>query len=314
MVDDLASGDRAVSAPRLLLGLPAGTNEGAGDPQALIAIAELAEATGCDGVVIADHVLIGAHTDRYPWGTFPFPPEAPWLEPLTVLTALAARTRTLELTTGILIVPLRPAALLAKIVATIDRLSGGRLVLGVGTGWQEEELAAHGLDYAQRGALLTDHMAACRALWTDAPATFSSPSVAFDTVWSEPRPIRRGGPRVLFSGTLTPRNVRRIVELGDGWIPIMGSTDDDLREGVSLLRARYETAGRDPGDLELRAPMRLVRCDGTLDIAATVAGAAELIALGATEVSIPAPVLARLPSELGEPLASLAAAWRELLS
>ena len=78
--------------PRLLLSLPAGSNAGAGDPSTLVTIAEQVEAAGWDGVIISDHVLIGAHTDRYPWGPFPFGPEAPWLEPLTVLTAIVART------------------------------------------------------------------------------------------------------------------------------------------------------------------------------------------------------------------------------
>jgi alkanesulfonate monooxygenase SsuD/methylene tetrahydromethanopterin reductase-like flavin-dependent oxidoreductase (luciferase family) len=119
---------------KLFVSLPAGTREGAGDPRALVEIGRQADEAGIDGVIIAEHVVMGNRTDRYQWGEFPFPPEAPWLEPLTVLTAMAAVTERIVLTTGILIVPLRPATLLAKIVATIDHLSGGRLELGVGTG------------------------------------------------------------------------------------------------------------------------------------------------------------------------------------
>jgi probable F420-dependent oxidoreductase len=275
----------------------------------LVTIAEQVEAAGWDGVIISDHVLIGAHTDLYPWGPFPFGPEAPWLEPLTVLTAIAARTTTIELTTGILIVPLRPAALLAKTVATLDRLSGGRLVLGVGTGWQREEFEAQGLDHADRGALLTDFIGACRALWTEAPVAFESPSVRFEQVWSEPRPTHPGGPPVLFSGTLTPRNVRRIVELGDGWIPIMGATRDDIAAGVEVLRDAYRAAGRAPEALEVRASLGRPP-SGPLDPDALLANTDDLLSIGVTELSLHGPSLAREPRDLAGPLDAIGAAWR----
>ena len=150
---------------KLLVSLPVGTHLHGGNPRGLVDLARRVEDAGADGIVLADHVLCGPRLDRYPWGDFPFPPEAPWLEPLTMLTAIATATERIKLTTGILIVPLRPATLLAKTVATLDVLSGGRLELGVGTGWQEEEFTAEGLDYESRGQLMTDYIAACRALW-----------------------------------------------------------------------------------------------------------------------------------------------------
>ena len=269
--------------PALLVGLPMGTRPGAGDPRQLIDIARRLEDAGADGVVVSDHVLIGPRSDLYPWGDFPFPPEAPWLEPLTVLTAIAAATERLLLTTGILIVPLRPATLLAKTVATLDALAPGRFELGAGTGWQAEEFEAQGLDPSAKGRLLTDTIAACRVLWRDAPASFESATVSFEEVWSEPRPTTPGGPPVLFSGTLTPRNLRRIVELGDGWIPIMGATLDDVRAGTTQLRAALEAAGRDPSTLRVRVPLRIVKGD----LAATLAGADAAVDAGATEVSVP---------------------------
>jgi probable F420-dependent oxidoreductase len=269
--------------PGLLVGLPAGTRPGAGDPRALVELACRLEAAGVDGVVITDHVLMGPNTDRYAWGPFPFPPEAPWLEPLTVLTAIAARTTTLRLTTGILIAPLRPAPVLAKTVATLDLLSGGRFELGAGTGWQAEEFAAQSLDFGARGALLDDTVGACRALWRDSPASFASASISFDGVWSEPRPSSPGGPPVLFSGTLTGRNVRRIVGLGDGWIPIMGATLDDVAAGTASLQAAFADAGRDPASLRVRVPLPIVRGD----LAATLAGTEAAVAAGATDVTVP---------------------------
>ena len=129
----------------ILLGLPPGDMAG-GDPAVVVDTARRAEEAGFAGVVISDHVVMGARTDRYPWGSFKQAPDCPWPEPLTVLTAVAAVTTTLRLCTGILIAPLRPATLLAKTAATLDVLSHGRLELGVGTGWQQEEFDAQGLD------------------------------------------------------------------------------------------------------------------------------------------------------------------------
>lgn len=271
--------------PRLLISLPVGTHLHGGNPRGVVDLARRAEDAGADGVVLADHVLLGKHVDRYPWGKFPFPSDAPWLEPLTMLTAIAAVTDRIKLTTGILIVPLRPAPLLAKTVATLDVLSGGRVELGVGTGWQAEELTAQGIDPATRGQVLTDYMAACRALWTDSPASFHSSSVTFEDVWSEPKPVRPGGPPVLFSGTLTKRNVDRIVRLGDGWIPIMGETSDGIAAGIERLRAEYTAAGRAPEQLVIRAPLPMQRgADGALSLGATLEGAGPLAELGVTDV------------------------------
>jgi probable F420-dependent oxidoreductase len=270
----------------VLISLPVGTHRFGDDPRGLVALSQRAEAAGAAGVVLADHVLLGKHVDRYPWGKFPFPSDAPWLEPLVVLTAIATATERLKLTTGILIVPLRPAALLAKMVATLDVLSDGRVELGVGTGWQAEELTAQGIEPARRGQVLTEYMAACRALWTDSPASFRSESVMFEDVWSEPKPVRPGGPPVLFSGTLTKRNVDRIVRLGDGWIPIMGETVDGIRRGAAMLRDAYGAAGRDPDELRVRAPLPIERDQAGPSLPATLDGIEPLAAAGATDVYV----------------------------
>ncbi len=272
--------------PRILVSMPVGTRVGGDDPRAQVELARRAEDAGADGVVLADHVLMAQDPD-YPWGTFPFPAETPWLEPLTVLSAIAAVTERITLATGILIAPLRPAALLAKTVATLDVLSGGRVELGVGTGWQAEEFTAQGLDPAQRGQLLTDCIAACRELWSGGPSSFESTTVAFTDVWSVPTPVRTEGPAVLFSGTLTARNVDRIVRLGDGWIPIMGATDDDVATGIARLRSALTDAGRDPASLVVRAPAPIsLGADGTPSLGATLDAAAGLADLGVTDVNV----------------------------
>src|SRR3954449_8285332 len=140
----------------LSLGLPNFGGWLGGDWAGLLDLARTADDAGVDRLVVTDHVLMGRNTDAYAWGRFPTAPDGPWLEPLTVLTAVASVTRRVRLATGILIAPLRPAALLAKTVATLDVLSGGRVDLGVGVGWQREEYEAEGLPFEQRGRLLTD--------------------------------------------------------------------------------------------------------------------------------------------------------------
>jgi probable F420-dependent oxidoreductase len=282
----------------ILLGLPPGDMAG-GSPTVVVDTARRAEEAGFAGVVISDHVVMGARTDRYPWGSFKQAPDCPWPEPLTVLTAVAAVTTTLRLCTGILIAPLRPATLLAKTAATLDVLSQGRLELGVGTGWQQEEFDAQGLDAAARGQLLTDTIGACRALWGASPATFSSASVSFADIWCHPRPVSPGGPPVLFSGTLTPRNVRRIVELGDGWIPIMGERPPGVTDGVAVLTKALADAGRDPAALRVRAHLPVIRADsGDPDLAASLAGVPELVAGGATDVVTPLGAFVRDEADL----------------
>jgi len=278
-----------VTAPRrptLTLGLPTFGAAPAGGWRRLLDVARAAEAAGVDRLVVTDHVVNGPNVASYPWGRFPTGPEGDWLEPLSVLTAFAAVTERVRLSTGILIAPLRPAALLAKTVATLDVLSGGRVDLGVGTGWQAEELVALGVDPAQRGQVLTDTIGACRRLWTDLPATFASPSVSFADVYCAPQPLQRPLP-VWFSGTLTPRNVRRIVELGDGWIPIMGSGPDDIAAGTARLREAFSAAGRSAEHLEVQAALPLARDDaGRPDMAATMRALPDLVEAGATNLSI----------------------------
>jgi probable F420-dependent oxidoreductase len=295
------------------IGLPVGGRLFDGpDVPRLVEVGRLAENAGAAAVVMPDHVVIGPHTDRYAWGPFGFANDAPWLEPLTVLAAIAATTRTVRLATGILIAPLRPAVLLAKTAATLDVLSGGRLELGVGTGWQQEEFDAEGIDFAARGQLLTDTMAACRTLWRESPATFSSPTLSFEDIWCDPKPVQPGGPTVLFSGTLNTRNLRRITELGDGWIPIMGETPDGIATGVGRIAAAWKDRGRDPSALQVRTTLPIVRdSDRRPDLAASLRGISELTACGVTDVTLHLPAFVRDATELEDWFARLAELWAQ---
>ena len=278
----------------------------------IVELARQAEQAGVDTVIVPDHVVMSDRTDRYTWGPFPFPIEVPWLEPLTVLAAIAGATTRVRLATGILIAPLRPAAVLAKTAATLDVLSHGRLELGVGVGWQKEEFDAVGLDYDERGRRLTDTIAACRALWSESPASFHSETVSFEKIWCEPKPVQEGGVPIWFSGTLTARNLDRIVRLGDGWIPIMTATRDDLAEGARRLQDALADAGRDAGALRVRGDLGVaLNDDRRPDLAATLAGAAELAAAGATDVQLPLLAFVRKPERLPDFFAELGERWRE---
>jgi probable F420-dependent oxidoreductase len=249
-----------------------------GDVRALVDVAEAADELGIGQVVLPDHVLIGAHTDRYPFGTFPAPPERPWPEPLTVLAAIAARTRRIRLSTGVLVSPLRPAALLAKTVATLDALSGGRVDLGVGTGWQREEYDASGVPFEHRGRRMDDQLRACRALWADAPARFESSTVSFDDSWCRPAPVQAGGVPIWFGGPGTAATGRRIAELGVGWLPIAGTNPDDVAAGIEVIRGELAT-----DDLGVRVTAPVV--PGDLD--ATIAACRPFLDAGATAVAFP---------------------------
>lgn len=298
-------------ATTFTLGLPTFGALPSGDWRTLLDLAQAAEEAGVDRVLVTDHVVNGPNVASYPWGRFPTGPEGDWLEPLTVLTAMAAVTTRVRLGTGILIAPLRPAALLAKTAATVDVLSGGRLDLGVGTGWQPEELLALGVDPARRGAVLTDTIAACRALWAPGPTTFESATVSFTDIWCAPQPAQARVP-VWFSGTLTPRNLRRIVELGDGWIPIMGSTPDDVQQGAATLRSAYTDAGRNPADLQVRHALTMVLGDdGTVDLRATMAPVPALAGHGVTDVTMNILAVDREMRDPSATCAALVGAFRE---
>src|SRR3954451_17139197 len=165
---------------------PMGRAEGAA------AIGEAAEAAGIESLWTVEHTVVPkGYQSEYPYadgGRMPGPEESPIVEPLIWLTWVAAHTTTVRLATGILILPQRNPVVLAKEVATLDVLSGGRVELGVGVGWLEEEFAAIGLPFADRGRRTDDHIEALRALWTQSPASFEGEFTTFANVYSEPSP------------------------------------------------------------------------------------------------------------------------------
>ena len=147
-----------MSKLKIAIGLFGLENFSEGDPSSYLEVAKLADEKGIDYITITDHVVMGERTDKYPFGDFPVPYEYPWFEPLTVLSCVAAVTNSIKLSTGVLIAPLRSAVLLAKICATLDVISKGRLEIGVGTGWQKEEYDASNIEFDSRLIVLKEQL------------------------------------------------------------------------------------------------------------------------------------------------------------
>ena len=186
-----------------------------------------ADQAGFDRVVVSDHVVLGENLEAYSrpelggleGGRQPTGPDGQWLEPLTVLSVLAGITNRVRLGTNILLAALRRPVVLAKATATLDVLSGGRLDLGVGVGWQREEYVAAGLEFERRGRLLDHTLEVCRALWSEAPASYDSSELSFEDVYCSPRPAGSSGIPLWISGTVNRRVARRLARFGAGWIP-----------------------------------------------------------------------------------------------
>lgn len=276
---------------RLFVSMP-NFGDWAGDLADLVAAIARLEETSVDGIVVVDHVTLGTGLDRYPFGTFPSGPDQTWHDPLVTLSAVAAVTERLVLATGILVVPLRPATVVAKMVATLDVLSGGRVDLGVGPGWYHGEFDAAGVDFATRGQRLEDTIAACRALWSGESTTFTSPTVELTDVWCQPVPVQDRLP-VLFAGAMGGRNLQRILSHGDGWIPRPDASAEDIVDGATTLRAAWADAGR-PGRPAVRASWRLARRgDGSVDLDASVASVQPVLDAGVTDLVVHGPGLTR---------------------
>lgn len=276
-----------------------------------VRLAVAAEEAGLDGVVIGDHVVIGPRLDRYPYPPAHFSPDAPWLEPLAVLAAVAGATTRITLATGVLVSPLRPPVLLAKSAATVDALSDGRLELGVGVGWQPEEFAALGVPFRQRGDLFTDGIRACRALWSEGPVSFTSGTMSFADLWCEPAPP--GRIPVLVAGGLHRRNLERIVELGDGWVTHPGLPAPEIAEGVAVLRAAYAEAGRDAAELRVRTRLPIEHDDGGRpDLRASARNIEVLAAAGVTDLTVWSSSFIAEPAEALDRIAGLGAVLAEV--
>ena len=219
----------------------------------LLDVARAADQLGVDFLDTTEHVLMGLNALKSGQGWEMHHLEQPQPEALVTLAAMAGATSRITLLSSIVIAPLRPAGLLAKQVASLYALSGGRFVLGVTASWQQDEYDALGVPYTERGAVLDEVIGACRALWSTAPASFHGRYVNFDGMFCSPRPAARERIQVWFGGKFTPRQIRRIVSMGDGWMPFGGlrMTVPEKAAAIAELRSRYVEAGRDPSTLEV---------------------------------------------------------------
>ncbi len=222
-------------------------------PELFAHMARTAEECGFESIWTVEHVVIPKdYKSPYPYspsGKIPGPDEVPINDPLLPLAYAAAITKRLRLATGIVILPQRHPLYLAKEAATLDVLSGGRLMLGVGSGWLKEEFDALGIDFSTRGLRTDEGIQAMRALWRDHPSSFHGKFFNFGPVASFPKPVQKGGVPIHIGGH-TAAAVRRAAAYGDGFFPAIGEAAK-LRELIGMLRAECAKRGRNFGEIEL---------------------------------------------------------------
>jgi probable F420-dependent oxidoreductase len=224
-------------------------------PEALRTLARRAEALGFHAVWLADHIVIPQQVNSsYPYdtgGASPFDPSQPFYEPLSALNFLAGCTERIRLGTHVLIIPYRQPVYTAKTLATLDALSGGRLIVGAGAGWMAEEFAALGLaNYADRGAVTNEYLQLFKELWTKDDPVFYGKHVQVSGIGFQPKPVQRPHPPIWIGGHSGPA-LRRVALLGDGWMPI-GLRPLSLLQPAEMARkvARLQTLLREANRAE----------------------------------------------------------------
>ncbi|MDE0802522.1 MAG: TIGR03619 family F420-dependent LLM class oxidoreductase [Acidimicrobiales bacterium] len=264
--------------------------------------ARAADMAGVDRLVMSDHVVMGERLDAYgdpkrggqAGGRQPTGPDGHWLDPLAVIAHVSAVTERVRLGTNILLAALRRPAVLAGQCATIDVLSGGRLDLGVGVGWQQEEYEAAGLPYADRGRLLDHTLEVCQTLWSEDVAAYDTPELRFEGIHQQPKPLQTGGVPIWVSGTVNSRAMRRLARFGSGSIP-WGADAAALGDAIPRMRAAVAEHGRSPDDIGVVGALKIVTDDdGAIDTDASIAPVAAMAATGVTafhtSVELPADV------------------------
>ena len=229
-------------------------------PENLITYARRGEELGFDCMVVGDHVIMPTMiSSPYPYtidGDFPGAGDGECMEQLTLLTFLAGVTNRIRLVPSVMILPHRNPILAAKMLATLDVLSGGRLTLGMGVGWMEEEFEILGLpSFAQRGDVSDEYIRVFKELWTSEVPTFDGRYCRFSDIKFLPKSAQKPHPPIWIGGN-SRRAIRRAAQLGDGWQPVVGTTavplEPEKLEGDLDLLARYaEMAGRDPSTIEV---------------------------------------------------------------
>ena len=258
------------------------------DPEWISAFARHVEACGFESVVVVEHtVLMTEYTSVYPYaesGRVELPADCPVPDPLDLLAFLAGHTDRLELATGVLVLPNHHPLALAKRVATVDALSGGRIRLCVGMGWLKEEIEACGTEFSSRGRRADEQLEVMRLLWEDRPdgASFSGEFFEFDCAACYPKPASRVPIHI---GGHSRAAARRAGKLGDGFQPL-GVGAFRLTELIGIMRDAADKAGRDPDALELSLGHLVTKIDGER--------ADKLAGLGADRIVLAMPPAANL--------------------
>lgn len=270
-------------------------------PENILLVARFADQRGLDSVWVYDHVVTPVDlASPYPYsadGSYRVNPSDPFYEAITVLSHVAAATTRVGLGTAVLIPALRHPLLLAKQVATLDRLSGGRVVLGLGTGWMREEFEALGVPFERRGARLDELVGVLRASWEHGQSASDGPLYPHQPMGMAPQPASRVP--LLFGGH-TDAALRRVVRVGDGWAVTAPPADDPhraLAERISVLRRFCEEQDRDPDGLVLVAHSPVTAGEGQLEqIAELGVDICVLISTGRPQFTVQ--LLGRLPAEI----------------
>jgi len=226
-----------------------------GEPETTTGLAQLAEEHGFESLWTVEHTVVPAgYESEYPYsedGKMPGGDAVSITDPLIWMTWVAAVTTRIRVATGILILPQRNPVTLAKELATLDRLSRGRLDLGIGVGWLQEEFDALGIPFEDRGARTDEYIEALRALWTDDPASFKGKFVSFERCHSNPKPVQPGGIPITVGGH-SKAAARRAGRLGDGFFPGR-FRPEELEPLLAVMRESATDAGRDPDKIEITA-------------------------------------------------------------
>ena len=233
--------------------LPPFSLETVGDPAYLAAFARGIEAAGAESFWAVEHILVAEdYEPRYPYspdGRMPGGGAALMPDPLQTLAFVGAHTERMLLGTSVVVATQHPALVLAKAVATLDRLAAGRVRLGVGLGWQIEEYRAVNVPYEGKGRRLDETIDAMRACWGPNPVSYSGSTVAFERVRVDPKPVATTGVPIVVGGS-SAAAARRAGTRGDGWFPyVVGPAE--VAEGLETIRRAAEAAGRDPATIEI---------------------------------------------------------------
>ena len=218
-------------------------------------LARLAEEAGFESLWTVEHVVVPRdYASAYPYardGRMPGGEDTDIPDPLIWLAYVAAATQRIHLATGILILPQRNPVILAKEVATLDLLSGGRVLLGIGVGWLAEEFSALGVPFEGRGRRSDEYIEALRALWSGGDATYQGEFASFERAVSRPQPEQKGGPPIIVGGH-SEAAARRAGRLGDGFFPGARGREE-LAKLIAVMRESADKAGRDPDSIEITA-------------------------------------------------------------